>query len=206
MFFQQGVALTGRKVQTRYEKIEKEFKAFYTNPGTNASDKQVLTPLQALLKETGKKKDDQKDERDESAKEKADKQKYLGDLELQFHMRGPSPTNASSSGASAAYDEDEEEAEVRRQQQETQFGTYVIDSDDEAEEACTRPKKKGRKTSAGGEESLNDLMVQMTQAAADENARAAETSAADKQEREEEKARADARHGELMRALTGRRP
>jgi hypothetical protein len=205
MFFQPGVELTGRKVQGRYEKIEKEFMVLYKNPGTNASDKQVLTPLQALLKATGKMKDEQNDERMESAKEKADKQKYLGDLEKQYHMRGPSPPKASSSEASAAYDDDEEEAEVRRQQQENQFGTYVIDSGDEAEAAGARPRKKKRKSSsAGGEESLNDLMVQMTQAAADENARAAETAAAAKQEREEEKARADARHEELMRALTGR--
>ena len=69
MFFQPGVELTGRKVQGRYEKIEKEFMVLYKNPGTNASDKQ----LQALLKATGKKKDEQNDERMESAKEKADK-------------------------------------------------------------------------------------------------------------------------------------
>ena len=149
MFFQPGVELTGRKVQGRYEKIEKEFMVLYKNPGTNASDKQVLTPLQALLKATGKKKDEQNDERMESAKEKADKQKNLGDLEKKYHMRGPSPPKASSSSeASAAYDDDEEEAEVRRQQQKTQFGTYVIDSGDEAEAAGARPRKKKRKAAA----------------------------------------------------------
>ena len=95
MLFQPGVKLTGRKVQGRYEKIEKEFMVLYKNPGTNASDKQ----LQALLKATGKKKDEQNDERMESAKEKADKQKYLGDLEKQYHMRWPSPPKASSSGS-----------------------------------------------------------------------------------------------------------
>ena len=147
MLFQPGVKLTGRKVQGRYEKIEKEFMVlvvFYKNPGTNASDKQ----LQALLKATGKKKDKQNDERVESAKEKADKQKHLGDLEKQYHMRGPSPPKAFSSEASAAYDDDDEEAEERRQQQEGRFGTYVIDSGDEAEAAGARPRKKKRKAAA----------------------------------------------------------
>ena len=56
-FYQEGTNLTARKVQDRYEKIEKTFSSLYLNPGTNASDKQVLTPLQVILKRTAISKD-----------------------------------------------------------------------------------------------------------------------------------------------------
>jgi hypothetical protein len=44
-FYQRNAALTGRKVQYRYEELDKTFESMYLNPGRNGSNKQVLTPL-----------------------------------------------------------------------------------------------------------------------------------------------------------------
>ena len=63
----------------------------YLNPGTNGSDKQDLTPLQAILKKTAESKDLAAEHSRKSARDKVEKKKQMGDLEKQFHMRGPSP-------------------------------------------------------------------------------------------------------------------
>ena len=90
----------------------------YLNPGTNASDKQVLTPLQVILKRTAILKDEAAERSKEGAKEKAAKAKYLGKLEKQFHMRGPSPVRFRGAAASSSaffsprsddHEEDEED-------------------------------------------------------------------------------------------------
>ena len=44
-------------VEAAIWKSEKTFSSLYLNPGTNASDKQVLTPLQVILKRTAISKD-----------------------------------------------------------------------------------------------------------------------------------------------------
>ena len=196
-FYQDGAELTSRKVQDRYEKIEKNFERLYLNPGTNGSDKQELTPLQRILKASAMKKANLVAVRAETTAAKAAKAAYLGDVEKQFHMRGPSPSLASPS--LACYDSTEEALEIERQENEQET------SEDGSAGDGARPRKKGRVSGVGGEDTLQDLLAQMTKTAQEENARVAEAAAAQKKERAEEakvaKKESDEKHREIMAIL-----
>jgi hypothetical protein len=129
----------------------------YLNPGTNGSDKQVLTPLQLILtplqlilKASATKKANVAAARDESADKEAAKAKYLGDLEPQYHMRGPS----TSPALEGAYSSSEEAAEVARQKEE---------EEEVSEEASAgggaRLRKKGRVSAVGGVGTQEELLI-----------------------------------------------
>ena len=171
------MTLKGRKVQDRYEKLEKAFEGSYLNPGTNGSDKGALTPLQPILKDSAMKKATCISDRGESAEKKAAKAKYLGQVERQFHMRAPSPGSADKN--CNAYDSNEEEAEILRQ------AGRVKETGGEAppkKKARASSVGKGRVSSVGGEETFPG--PRYSDGAA-ENARAAEKDAADEKERDD---------------------
>jgi len=58
------------------------------------SDRQVLTPLQVILKKTAEAKELAAACSKESAKAKAGQKKFFGKVEKQFRMRGPSPATS----------------------------------------------------------------------------------------------------------------
>ena len=111
-FYQAGTNLTYRKIQDRYEKLEKDFSSLYLNPGTNASDRQVLMPLQVTLKKTAEAKELAAARSKESAKAKVDQKKYLGKIEDQFRMHGPSPTKVGDTSATISPLSDDEENDL----------------------------------------------------------------------------------------------
>jgi hypothetical protein len=122
----------------------------YLNPGTNGSDKQALTPLQLILKASATKKANVAAARDENADEAVAKDKYLGDLEQQCHISGPS----TSPVLEGVYDSSEEATEVARPKEE----------EEEAGEAASagsgaRPRKKGRVSAVGGEDTLEEFLL-----------------------------------------------
>ena len=103
-----GTNLAYRHVQEHYERLERDFSKMYLNPGTNASDKQELTPLQILLKKSAVSKELALERSKKTAKEKEAKKKQLGDLETQYRMRGPSPTKFDHASATS-----DDEIEIR---------------------------------------------------------------------------------------------